>query len=97
MILCNRFRGTLDDWDPLFLDQLAQRYTVVTFDYSDGLSTLPHATDSLSEVKDIHDLTQALDVQQCILVGWSHGDRVAQYLPLLPSSFHTLYCWARGP
>lgn len=81
MILCNRFRGVLDDWDPLFLDQLAQHYTVVTFDYSGiGLSTLPNATDSLREVKDVHDLAQALGIQQCVLVGWSHGGRVAQYI-----------------
>lgn len=33
-ILANRFRGTLDTWDPLFLDLLAEKNTVVTFDYS---------------------------------------------------------------
>jgi pimeloyl-ACP methyl ester carboxylesterase len=81
MILCNRFRGILDDWDPLFLDQLAQHYTVVTFDYSGiGLSTLANPKDSLTEVKDVHDLAQALNVQKCIVVGWSHGGRVAQYI-----------------
>ncbi|MCD9015765.1 alpha/beta fold hydrolase [Parachryseolinea silvisoli] len=81
MILCNRFRGTLDDWDPLFLDQLAQHYTVVTFDYSGiGLSTLVNPADSLTEVRDVRDLAQALNIQQCVLVGWSHGGRVAQYI-----------------
>jgi pimeloyl-ACP methyl ester carboxylesterase len=81
MILCNRFRGTLDDWDPLFLDQLAQHYTVVTFDYSGiGLSTLVDPADSLTEVKDVRDLAQALNIQQCVLIGWSHGGRVAQYI-----------------
>lgn len=34
IILANRFRGTLDTWDPLFLDLLAQTNTVITFDYS---------------------------------------------------------------
>ena len=32
IILANRFRGTLDTWDPLFLDLLAESNTVVTFD-----------------------------------------------------------------
>lgn len=31
--LTNRFRGTLDTWDPLFLDLLAESNTVITFDY----------------------------------------------------------------
>lgn len=33
IILANRFRGTLDTWDPLFLELLAERNTVITFDY----------------------------------------------------------------
>lgn len=33
LILANRFRGTLDTWDPLFLDLLAKNNTVITFDY----------------------------------------------------------------
>ena len=31
IILTNRFRGTLDTWDPLFLDLLAKNNTVTTF------------------------------------------------------------------
>ena len=34
IILCNRFRGTLDTWDPAFIDALARTFTVITFDYS---------------------------------------------------------------
>ncbi len=33
IVLANRMRGTLDTWDPLFLDELARRHTVITFDY----------------------------------------------------------------
>ena len=41
LVLCTRFRGNLDTWDPAFLDALAVRgFLVVTFDYSGlGLST----------------------------------------------------------
>ena len=40
MILCLRFRGNLDSWDPAFLDELAKNYQVIVFDYSGfGLST----------------------------------------------------------
>ena len=41
LVLCTRFRGNMDLWDPLFLDSLAAAgFRVVTFDYSGlGLST----------------------------------------------------------
>lgn len=34
IVLCNRFRGVLDSWDPAFIDALGRHFTVVTFDYS---------------------------------------------------------------
>ena len=34
IILCQRFRGNLDDWDPVFLDALSRNYNVITFDYT---------------------------------------------------------------
>jgi pimeloyl-ACP methyl ester carboxylesterase len=79
IILCNRFRGTLDDWDPKFLDQLAQTHTVITFDYRGiGLSNLPQGKDSLMEVADIQDLAAHLGLAEFSLLGWSHGGKVAQ-------------------
>ncbi|MBL0739997.1 alpha/beta hydrolase [Chryseolinea sp. Jin1] len=79
MILCNRFRGIMDDWDPLFIDSLSQYHTVYLFDYSGvGLSTLPNANDSLMEIKDVADLSESLQLNRFILVGWSHGGKVAQ-------------------
>jgi pimeloyl-ACP methyl ester carboxylesterase len=81
MILCNRFRGTLDDWDPLFIDELARKHTVITFDYSGiGLSTLKDPADSLTETMDVKDLASALNLNKVVLVGWSHGGKVAQYV-----------------
>ena len=35
IILVNRFRGTLDKWDPAFLDTLSSMSNVLTIDYSD--------------------------------------------------------------
>lgn len=32
MLLCHRFRGTIDDWDPAFLDVLAAEREVIVFD-----------------------------------------------------------------
>ena len=57
LVLLNRMRGTLDTWDPLFLDGLASRYTVVTVDYPGiGYSTgkLPDSMASASKFIDGH-------------------------------------------
>ena len=99
IILCNRFRGILDDWDPLFLDELAKEYSVVTFDYSGiGLSTLPNVNDSLRELDDIHDLSSALGFKQFSLIGWSHGGKVAQvYAGSHPDEIRQLILLGSGP
>ena len=34
IIMVNRFRGTLDTWDPAFLDSLASEFNVITIDYT---------------------------------------------------------------
>lgn len=74
LILANRFRGNLDVWDPLFLDQLAEKYTVITFDYSGlGSSTGDPGTTILDFAVDIKDLATALGYKKIIVGGWSFG------------------------
>src|SRR5687768_3720481 len=78
-ILCQRFRGNLDDWDPAFLDALAQKYNVITFNYK-GLASstgAPHDT-ILGFGKDAVDLADALNIDKFILGGWSLGGWAAQ-------------------
>lgn len=84
IILANRFRGTLDTWDPLFLDLLAKKNTVVTFDYSgigysDGELPL-NLHDVAAEIIKIADY---LKFDQCIIGGWSYGGLIAQYATFL--------------
>lgn len=79
IILVNRFRGTLDTWDPLFLDGLAKKYRVITFDYTgiaSSTGTLP--TDVTEVAKDIKDLADFLKLKSIIVLGWSYGGTVAQ-------------------
>jgi hypothetical protein len=46
LVLLTRFRGTLDTWDPLFLDRLARTHRVITLDYPGvGYSTGMMPTD----------------------------------------------------
>lgn len=80
MVLCTRFRGTIDDWDPLFLDSLAaQGFRVITFDYSGlGLSSGDRTLDPFAWAKDAGDLIAALGLTSVVLLGWSLGGIAAQ-------------------
>lgn len=79
IILCNRFRGILDSWDPAFIDLLASAYQVILFDYTGiGRSTgeLPLTMQQVAE--DVSDLAAYLHLSGFILGGWSYGGAVAQ-------------------
>jgi pimeloyl-ACP methyl ester carboxylesterase len=79
VVLCQRFRGTLDDWDPAFLDALAGKFTVIIFDYT-GIAAsagTPHSTIA-AFANDVKDLALALQLDKFIIGGWSFGGAVAQ-------------------
>jgi pimeloyl-ACP methyl ester carboxylesterase len=79
LILCNRFRGTLDDWDPKFLNALAAAFTVITFDYRGvGRSTGPAPSSVAAMAQDAKDLADALAITKFAIVGWSMGGVAAQ-------------------
>ena len=79
IIMVNRFRGTLDTWDPAFLDALASEFNVITIDYTGtGLSTGVCAADVFSMAKDVKDVTETLKLTKIIVAGWSLGGLVAQ-------------------
>jgi len=79
IILANRFRGVLDDWDPAFLDRLAETFQVIIFDYSGfGLSSGGPNSDVLQFANDVKDLSDTLNLRKIIAGGWSFGGFVAQ-------------------
>lgn len=79
LILCLRFRGVMDVWDPAFLDALATRFTVITFDYSGlGQSTGNASYDRKAMAQDAIDLADALGIDHFALGGWSLGGIAAQ-------------------
>ncbi len=79
MILLTRMRGTLDTWDPLFLDELARSNRVITVDYPGiGYSTGALPTD-IGDVADfVAAFADAIDLDRFVLAGWSWGGTVAQ-------------------
>lgn len=79
LVLNIRFRGTMDSWDPLFLDELAKSFEVVIFDYTGlGASTGHPTYDRASLVKDARDLIDFLGFEKVVIGGWSLGGVVAQ-------------------
>jgi pimeloyl-ACP methyl ester carboxylesterase len=79
LILCNRFRGTLDTWDPAFIDGLARYFRVITFDFTGlGSSSGEAPSHLLNMASDVRDLARALGIETTLLGGWSMGGLVAQ-------------------
>jgi pimeloyl-ACP methyl ester carboxylesterase len=79
MVLLTRMRGTLDTWDPLFLDELAKSNRVITVDfpgvgYSSGVLP-PEIVDVANFVAAFAD---AIRLDRFVLAGWSWGGTVAQ-------------------
>ncbi|MDX2204128.1 MAG: alpha/beta hydrolase [Hyphomicrobiaceae bacterium] len=82
ILLCNRFRGNLDSWDPAFLDALAGHgFLVVTFDYTGlGLSTGIPTYNPFEMMRDPLDLMQGLGIPKAVIGGWSLGGLMVQAL-----------------
>ncbi|MEU4340249.1 alpha/beta hydrolase [Nocardia sp. NPDC023852] len=81
LVLLNRFRGTIDWWDPALLDRLAAEHDVIVFDdigvgYSTGTprDSVEGFTDGAIE------FIAALGLSQVDLLGWTLGGIVAQYV-----------------
>jgi pimeloyl-ACP methyl ester carboxylesterase len=79
MLLLNRMRGTLDTWDPMFLDELAKSNRIITVDYPGiGYSTGTFPSDLAKAVDFVAAFSAAIDVESFVLMGWSWGGFVAQ-------------------
>lgn len=79
MVLLTRMRGTLDTWDPLFLDELAKSNRVIAVDYPGvGYSTgsLPPEIGDVAQF--VADFADAIGLDKFALLGWSWGGIVAQ-------------------
>lgn len=83
IVLVNRLRGTLDTWDPLFLDRLARHYRVITVDFPGiGYSQGVQPDDTGKAAAFVGDFASALGLKQFVALGWSWGGLVAQALLL---------------
>ena len=80
IILCHRFRGVMDLWDPAFLEALVgQGFQVIVFDYSGlGLSDGTPTYNPVEMAADPRDLIAGLGLRDVVLGGWSLGGMAAQ-------------------
>jgi pimeloyl-ACP methyl ester carboxylesterase len=84
LVLCMRLRGTMDMWDPLFLDKLAETFTVTVFDYSGlGYSTGDPSYAKKDMAKDVNDLVEGLGLGKVVIGGWSLGGFAAMVFTAL--------------
>jgi pimeloyl-ACP methyl ester carboxylesterase len=81
LLLTNRFRGTLDDWDPAFIAALARHRRIVAFD-SAGIGRsageVPTSVSGMAAVA--AELVARLGLGVVDVLGWSLGGIVAQTL-----------------
>lgn len=83
LVILNRFRGTMDTWDPALLDLLAQDRTVVIFDSAGvGISDGKTPDNITAAAAIVAGLIHALHFSQVDVLGWSMGGAIAQRLSL---------------
>ncbi|WP_341836577.1 alpha/beta hydrolase [Chitinophaga pollutisoli] len=84
ILLCQRFRGNLDDWDPAFLAALAEYYQVIYFDYGGMASSTGEPHEHITAfASDVMGLADALSINRFLLLGWSFGGWVVQAVTAL--------------
>lgn len=83
LVLLSRVRGTIDWWDPEFLDHLAADRDVIVFDNVGTGYTTGTPRDSVDGMADdATELVEALGLTQVDLLGWTLGGTVAQHVTL---------------
>ena len=83
IVFLARFRGTLNDWDPAFVDAVAKSYQVILFDAPGvGRSGGIVPTSVTKWADQAVQFTHTLGIRHAIFLGWSMGGAVAQILAI---------------
>jgi len=99
LVLFQRFRGTIDHWDPALLEILAQERPLIVFDNAGvGASTGEVAPDIAGAAQSAAAFIDALGLAQIDALGWSMGGTVVQQLALdRPALVRRLVLAGTGP
>ncbi|TDT88484.1 pimeloyl-ACP methyl ester carboxylesterase [Azorhizobium sp. AG788] len=83
LVLFQRFRGTMDDWDPAFIAAISTDRRVIRFD-SAGIGrsggTVPDTVNGIAAVA--AEFIRSLNLEQVDILGWSLGGVVGQQFAL---------------
>ena len=83
VVFLQRFRGTMDDWDPGFVDAIATSHRVILFDNSGVSSSSGEVPGSLgAAADDAVAFARSLGLDQAAVLGWSMGGLIAQELAI---------------
>lgn len=98
LVLLNRFRGSLDWWDPEFLALIAAERDVIIFDYVGTGYSSGVPRDSIAGIADgVVEFIDALGLTNVDLLGWSLGGFVAQQIAIdRPALVRTLVVAGSG-
>jgi pimeloyl-ACP methyl ester carboxylesterase len=99
LVLLQRFRGNLDNWDPALIDALASSRRVITFNNT-GVGSSTGSTPSTVEEMARHAIAflDALELASVDLLGFSIGSFVAQEIALTrPSLVRRLVLASSAP
>jgi pimeloyl-ACP methyl ester carboxylesterase len=99
IVFLQRFRGTLNDWDPAFIDAVAKSYQVILFDAPGvGLSSGNVPLSITKWADQAIQFTHALGISHAVFLGWSMGGAVAQVIAINhPEYVDKLVLLATGP
>jgi pimeloyl-ACP methyl ester carboxylesterase len=83
LVCLQHFTGTMNNWDPVHANRLAQDRPVVLVDYRGVGRSTGQTPDSMEDIaRDIIAFIQALGAEQVDLFGFSVGGMVAQQIAL---------------
>ncbi len=99
VVLCTRFRATMDHWDPALLDLLGAEREVIVFDNVGTASSTGTAPATIQGLADgAVQFIEALGLSEVDLLGWSMGGYVAQTVALdRPDLVRRLVLAGTGP
>ena len=100
LVMIMGYAGTMETWDPRFVDALARRHRVVIFDNA-GIGqtqTLPSPLTIDAMADQTGALIEALGFKQADVLGWSMGSMIAQALAVrYPAQVRRLVLCAAFP
>ncbi|KAA1004055.1 alpha/beta hydrolase [Paraburkholderia panacisoli] len=99
LLLIQRFRGVIDEWDPEFIEKLAAHRRVIRFDSAGVGRSEGNAPTTVTETANIaFEFLDALKIDAADILGWSLGGYIGQAMALRsPERVRRLVIAGSGP